>query len=136
MQGPLAALDAYRETQLIAPATHDTASAIAGIPASLISTAYISSGTWSLVGTLTSAPVTTAESFDARYTNLGAATGGLCFHTLVNGMWLIKQCMETWSADGRSWKIENLIQQAADCKAATGVIDVDAEPSVARLQYA
>jgi rhamnulokinase len=128
VQGPLAALDAYRETQLIAPATHDTASAIAGIPVSLISTAYISSGTWSLVGTLTSVPVTTAESFDARYTNLGAATGGLCFHTLVNGMWLIKQCMDSWSDDGRTWKIEDLVQKAADCKTATGVIDVDAEP--------
>lgn len=127
VQGPLASLDAYRETQLIAPATHDTASAIAGIPVNLVSTAYISSGTWSLVGTLTSAPVTTAEAFDARYTNLGAATGGLCFHTLVNGMWLIKQCMDSWSADGRSWKIEDLVQKAADCKSA-GVIDVDAEP--------
>jgi rhamnulokinase len=128
VQGPLASLDAYRETQLIAPATHDTASAIAGIPVSLISTAYISSGTWSLVGTLTSAPVTTTESFDARYTNLGTAAGGLCFHTLVNGMWLIKQCMESWSAEGRSWTIEKLVQEAAVCKTAPGVIDVDAEP--------
>jgi rhamnulokinase len=127
VQGPLASLDAYRETRLIAPATHDTASAIAGIPISLKSTAYISSGTWSLVGTLTSAPVTTAESFDARYTNLGAATGGLCFHTLVNGMWLIKQCMDSWSSDGRSWSIEELVQKAAACNA-PGVIDVDAEP--------
>jgi rhamnulokinase len=128
VRGPLAALEAYRETHLIAPATHDTASAIAGIPVSLTSTAYISSGTWSLVGTLTSAPVTTAESFDARYTNLGAATGGLCFHTLVNGMWLIKQCMDSWSDEGRSWTIEALVQQAAVCKTAPGVIDVDAEP--------
>jgi rhamnulokinase len=128
VQGPLASLDAYRETQLIAPATHDTASAIAGIPVSLKSTAYISSGTWSLVGTLATAPITTAESFEARYTNLGAATGGLCFHTLVNGMWLIKQCMESWSAEGRSWTIEKLVQEAAVCKTAPGVIDVDAEP--------
>ncbi len=127
LQGPLATLEAFRQTQLIAPATHDTASAIAGIPTSLDSTVYICSGTWSLVGTLASAPVTTHEAFDARYTNLGAATGGLCFHTLVNGMWLIKQCMDAWSADGRNWPIEELIQKAAACKA-PGIIDVDAEP--------
>ena len=57
--GPLAALDAFRSTQIIAPATHDTASAIAGIATDLSSAAYISSGTWSLVGTVTQTPVTT-----------------------------------------------------------------------------
>ena len=127
LQGPLAALDAFRETQLIAPACHDTASAIAGISTSLASTLYICSGTWSLVGTLVTAPVTTPEAFDAHYTNLGAATGDLCFHTLVNGMWLLKQCMEAWSAEGRPWQIEDLIAQAA-VSGFPGIIDVDAEP--------
>jgi rhamnulokinase len=109
------------------PACHDTASAIAGIPTGLSSTAYICSGTWSLVGTLTDAPVTTREAFDARYTNLGAATGELCFHTLVNGMWLLKQCMDSWSAEGRVWNIEDLIAQAAS-SGFPGIINVDAEP--------
>jgi len=127
LQGPLAALDAFRNTQLIAPASHDTASAIAGIASSLESTLYICSGTWSLVGTLIDAPVTTPAALDARYTNLGAAGGGLCFHSLVNGMWLLKQCMEAWKAEGRVWEIEDLIVQAA-ASGFPGVIDVDAEP--------
>jgi rhamnulokinase len=127
VQGPLAALDAFRQTRIVAGACHDTAAAIAGIPTSLSSTAYISSGTWSLVGTLTSAPVTTQEAFEARYTNLGAATGGLCFHTLVNGMWLLKKCMDAWSAEGRPWEIEDLIAQAAT-SGFPGTINVDAEP--------
>jgi len=127
LQGPLAALDAFRETQLIAPACHDTASAIAGIPSSLASTLYICSGTWSLVGTLTSAPVTTPESLQAHYTNLGAATGDLCCHNLVNGMWLLKQCMDSWAAEGRPCAIEDLITQAAS-SSFPGTIDVDAEP--------
>jgi rhamnulokinase len=118
---------AFRDTQIVAPATHDTASAIAGIPASLDRTAYLCSGTWSLVGTLVTAPVTTSEALSARYTNLGAATGDFCFHTLVNGMWLVKQCMEAWAAQGRRWTIEDLVQTAAVCQA-HGVIDVDAEP--------
>jgi rhamnulokinase len=127
LQGPLASLDAFRHTQLIAPACHDTASAIAGIPSSLDSTLYICSGTWSLVGTVIGQSVTTDDAFDARYTNLGAAGAGLCFHSLVNGMWLLKQCMDAWSADGRNWNIEDLIAQAA-VSSFPGVIDVDAEP--------
>ncbi len=126
LQGPLAALKAFRHTQLIAPACHDTASAIAGIPSSLDAALYICSGTWSLVGTLIAEPVTSAQAFDARYTNLGAAGGGLCFHSLVNGMWLVKQCMEAWAAEGRPWKIEDLVAQAAQ-SSYPGLIDVDAE---------
>jgi rhamnulokinase len=127
LQGPLASLDAFRHTQLIAPACHDTASAIAGIPSSLHSTLYICSGTWSLVGTLIAEPVTVDEAFDARYTNLGAAGAGLCFHSLVNGMWLLKQCMDAWSKEGRVWNIEDLIGKAA-VSSFPGIIDVDAEP--------
>jgi rhamnulokinase len=127
LHGPLASLDAFRHTQLIAPACHDTASAIAGIPSSLDSTLYICSGTWSLVGTLIAEPVTAHRAFDARYTNIGAAGGGLCFHSLVNSMWLLKQCMDAWSAEGRVWNIEDLIPQAA-VSGFPGIIDVDAEP--------
>jgi rhamnulokinase len=127
LQGPLASLDAFRDTQLIVPACHDTASAIAGIPVSLDTTAYISSGTWSLVGTLTPVPVTTRVAFDSGYTNLGAATGDLLFHSLINSMWVLKQCMDGWAAEGRHWKIEDIVQQAATCNVSTGVLDMDAE---------
>jgi rhamnulokinase len=127
LKGPLAQLDAFRGTQIIAPATHDTASAIAGIPTALSSAAYISSGTWSLVGTVTQVPVTTKHAFDAGYTNIGAAGGGLLFHSLINSMWVLKQCMNAWAAQGRSWKIEDLVQKAAECNSATGVLDMDAE---------
>jgi rhamnulokinase len=128
LQGPLAALDAFRETQLIAPACHDTASAIAGIPSNLDTTAYLCSGTWSLVGTLVQAPIVTPEAMAARYTNQGAASGSFCFHTNVIGMWIVKQCMDAWAAAGRPWEIEALVQAAAACEPPRGMIDVDAEP--------
>ncbi len=124
--GPLAQLDAFRAAQIIAPATHDTASAIAGIPTDLGSAAYISSGTWSLVGTITANPVTTKHAFDAGYTNIGAAAGGLLFHSLINSMWVLKQCMDAWAAQGRPWAIEQLVQKTAACNAG-GVLDMDAE---------
>ncbi len=127
VKGPLAALDAFRETQLIVPACHDTASAIAGIPTNLGSAAYISSGTWSLVGTLTSVPVTTRVAFDSGHTNLGAATGDLMFHSLINSMWVLKQCMDGWAAQGRAWKIEDIVQQAGARSISTGLLDMDAE---------
>ena len=123
---PLAALDAFRATQLIVPACHDTASAIAAIPTSLASAAYISSGTWSLVGTLTGSAVTTREAFDAGYTNLGAASGDFLLHSLVNSMWVLKQCMDGWAAEGRGWKIEELIEKASVCET-SGTLNMDAE---------
>jgi rhamnulokinase len=128
LTGPLAALDAFRGTQLIAPACHDTASAIAGIPACFDSTAYLCSGTWSLVGTLVPTPIVTAEAMAARYTNQGAASGRFCFHTNVIGMWIVKQCMDAWAAAGRPWEIDALVKAAAACNAPLGTIDVDAEP--------
>jgi rhamnulokinase len=127
MQGPLATLDAFKETQLIVPACHDTASAIAGIPRSLSSAAYISSGTWSLVGTLTDVSVTTRAAFDSGYTNLGAATGDLMFHSLINSMWVLKQCIDSWAAQGRPWKIEEIVEQAGEWNVSTGLLDMDAE---------
>ena len=125
--GPLARLQAFRDTTVIAPACHDTASAIAGISCDLASAAYICSGTWSLVGTVVQSAIATPEAMNARYTNQGAASGGFCFHSNVNGMWLVKQCMEAWTADGRAGSIEELVAEASKCTA-PGVIDVDAEP--------
>jgi rhamnulokinase len=125
--GALSDLPPYHHTEIIAPACHDTASAIAGISADLDSTAYICSGTWSLIGTLVSEPIVTPQALAARYTNQGAAAGGFCFHTNVNGMWLLKQCMEQWSAAGRNFTISDLVERAAAC-APTEIINVDAEP--------
>jgi rhamnulokinase len=126
LRGPLTALDAFRETQIIAPATHDTASAIAGIPSEMSTTAYISSGTWSLVGAVTAVPVTTQNALDAGHTNIGAAGGNLLFHSLINSMWVLKQCMDGWAAEGRPWHIEELVKQAGE-RSTSGVLDMDAE---------
>jgi rhamnulokinase len=128
LNGPLAELAAYRDTDLIAPACHDTASAIAGIPSALENTAYIASGTWSLVGTLIPAPVTTIEAMNAGYTNQGSAGGQFCFHTNVNGMWILKQCLESWRKEGRPWDLQELIRQAEKRDDFPGVVPVDASP--------
>jgi len=134
LSGPLADLPAFADTDLIAPACHDTASAIAAIcphpdDCDLLHTAYIISGTWSLVGTLVDRPIVTSEALAANFTNQGAASGQYCFHTNVNGMWILKQCLDHWAADGRhadAIALPTLIAQAAALGAPPALINVDA----------
>ncbi|HEU5352450.1 MAG TPA: FGGY-family carbohydrate kinase [Terracidiphilus sp.] len=127
LRGPLAHLAAFRNAVLIAPACHDTASAIAAIPAPLKSTAYISCGTWSLVGTVVDHPIATPEALAARFTNQGAAGGGSLFHTNVNGLWILKQCMDHWAAQGRPQLLDDLLHAAATQPAPTRLLNVDAD---------
>jgi rhamnulokinase len=125
VSGPLAELPALRDTVLIAPACHDTASAIAGIPATGNDWAYISSGTWSLVGTLLEQPRNGQAAAEENFTNLGAVGDRICFHKNVNGMWLIRQCMEKWAADGRAWTVQELVTEAEKIPKPHGLLDVD-----------
>jgi rhamnulokinase len=125
LRGPLTELPALANTRLIAPACHDTASAIAAIPYSGEDWAYISSGTWSLVGTLLKAPINTAEARAENFTNLGGADDTICFHKNVNGMWLLRQCMEQWAESGWSQSLPELIVAAAEVASPKYVLDVD-----------
>ena len=124
-KGPLAELPALRDTMLIAPACHDTASAIAGIHAHGDDWAYISSGTWSLVGTLLDQPCAGPESARLNFTNEGGVGGTICFLRNVNGLWLQDQCMEAWKSDGEHRTVEELIEAAATLPSPQALIDVD-----------
>ncbi len=125
LQGPLAELDAFRDTLLIAPACHDTASAIAGIHAQGDDWAYISSGTWSLVGTLLDRPCAGLESARLNFTNEGGVGGKINFLRNVNGLWLQDQCIETWKSDGELRTAEQLIATAAALPSPQALLDVD-----------
>ena len=117
-------LPAFANTQLIAPACHDTASAIAGIPERPGNWAYISSGTWSLVGAPLAQSLRTHEAFTRGFTNLGAADGGILFHRGIPGMWLLRQCMNTWDQQ-RGWKFADLIAEAQRLPAPDKLLDLD-----------
>ncbi|MDE3105696.1 MAG: carbohydrate kinase [Acidobacteriota bacterium] len=125
LTGPLAALPALQDTCLVAPACHDTASAIAGIPAVGNDWAYISSGTWSLVGTLVEQPRNNEGAAEENFTNLGAVGDRICFHKNVNGMWLIRQCMDAWEAAGKTWNVAELVAAAERAERPQGLLDVD-----------
>jgi rhamnulokinase len=125
LQGPLAKLPALRDTLLIAPACHDTASAIAGIPARGDNWAYISSGTWSLVGTLLEKPCAGEQAARLNFTNEGAVDGRFCFLRNVNGLWLVNQCMEFWQSAGERHSLESLIDAAGKLPMFTTLLDID-----------
>ena len=129
LKGPLARLAAFNNTRLIAPACHDTASAIAAIPDDGADWAYISSGTWSLVGTLLDRPVTSPEAAEANFTNLAGAAGKTLFHKNVNGLWLLRQSIEAWSEQGFQISLPELVDQASAVAAPGYVLDVD-DPSL------
>jgi rhamnulokinase len=125
LSGPLAELPAFADTTLIAPACHDTASAIAGIPATGNDWAYISSGTWSLVGTLIEQPRNNAAAQADNFTNLGAVGDRICFHKNVNGMWLIRQCIDEWALKGRAWPVAELVAASEQVPCPEGLLEVD-----------
>ncbi len=122
---PLNQLPAFGDTRLIAPACHDTASAIAGIADAGDDWAYISSGTWSLVGAVVDAPMNSKKACEANFTNLTAAGGKTLFHKNVNGLWILKQCMDAWAAEGAELAVTKLVEAAELIPAAGYVLDVD-----------
>lgn len=125
LRGPLAELPAFRKTRLIAPACHDTASAIAAIAHEGDDWAYLSSGTWSLLGTLRNEPLNSEAAYRDNFTNLGAAGGGICFHKSVNGMWLIQQCLDQWAHEGHEHQLPVLVGEAEKIEAPGALLDVD-----------
>ena len=91
------------QVPVIAVAGHDTASAIAAVPAADEKFAYLSSGTWSLMGIETPAPVINAESTRLNFTNEGGIDGTTRFLKNITGMWLLEQSRKVWAAEGRTY---------------------------------
>ncbi|MBS1801012.1 MAG: carbohydrate kinase [Acidobacteria bacterium] len=116
-------IERLRGVRLIAPCCHDTASAVAGIPAAGMNWAYISSGTWSLIGTVLEAPCNSPEAAEANFTNLGAAGGRILFHKGISGMWLLQQSMRAWDLTDVALLVSQA--QAQPAPPTAELIDVD-----------
>jgi rhamnulokinase len=132
ISGALAELPAFRETKLVAPACHDTASAVAGIPALGDDWGYISCGTWSLVGTPVEHARNDIRTRERKFTNIGLDSERFLFQKNMNGMWLLKQCMDTWAAQGSPWEIGPLCQAARAAVVPDALLDVD-DPDLHRV---
>ncbi len=125
LKGGLAELEEFRSTQLIAPATHDTGSAVAGIPYSGDDSAFISSGTWSLVGTVLDRPCLSEAAFRQNVSNEGGLEGTARFLKNVNGMWLIEESIRHWHALGKDWSVTELIEACRSLPAPEALLDVE-----------
>ena len=101
-------------TQVIAPACHDTGSAVAGIPFPHDGLAFISSGTWSLVGTVLTEPVVTAQGLARNFTNEGGVAGSIRFLQNVIGLWLLQECLREWNGRGLRLAAGELAAQCAE----------------------
>jgi rhamnulokinase len=108
---------------VVAVGSHDTASAVAGVPAHGGDFAYISCGTWSLVGMELPGPVLTEASLAANFTNETGIDGTIRYLRNLAGLWLLQESLRTWSARGLPADLEVLLAGAAQAPAFAAVID-------------
>jgi rhamnulokinase len=112
-------------TPVVAVGSHDTASAVAAVPAADDRFAYISSGTWSLVGVELARPVLTEASRLANFTNEGGIDGTTRYLHNVMGLWLLNESLRTWERAGSPADLERLLVAAGDVLDGGPVIDPD-----------
>ena len=124
LERSLAAQPGLQGTRVVVPATHDTASAVAGTPLEP-GWAYVSSGTWSLVGVERTEPLTGAAAARANLTNEGGAFGTVRLLKNVMGLWILEQCRKEWAAAGRELSAPDLAAGAASIDAPIVLVDPD-----------
>src|SRR5262245_25657036 len=110
---------------VIASATHDTGSAVAAVPAQGTSWAYISSGTWSLMGAELPAPLINEKVMRYNFTNEGGVGGTIRFLKNIMGLWLVQECRRAWEHAGRSYTYDGLMRLAEAAPPFASLIDPD-----------
>jgi rhamnulokinase len=110
---------------VVAVAGHDTASAVLAVPAENPNFAYLSSGTWSLMGVETETPVLTEASFEKNFTNEGGVEGTTRFLKNITGMWLLEQCRKEWGKEGRTYTYAEIMDMAVRNEGVKAYINPD-----------
>lgn len=113
------------EVPVVAIAGHDTASAVAAIPARNKNFAYLSSGTWSLMGIETEAPVVNEMTLRENITNEGGVFGTIRLLKNITGMWIVEQCLKSWKKQGVSYSYPEMVKLAEEAPAFRSMIDPD-----------
>ena len=114
------------ELPIIAPATHDTGSAVAAVPADpKRGWAFLSSGTWSLMGMEVHAPMISEQSLAYNFTNEGGVGGTYRFLKNIMGLWLVQECRRTWQRAGQEYSYAQLADLAGSAKPFTTLLNPD-----------
>jgi rhamnulokinase len=111
---------------VVAPGCHDTASAVAAVPAESTNYAYLSSGTWSLMGAEISTPIINATSRDYNFTNEGGVCDTIRLLKNITGLWLIQECRRTWAGEGEPLSYDEITRLAEAAPPFVAMIDPDA----------
>ncbi len=118
---------AHRGTRVVAPACHDTGSAVAAVAAGS-RTAFLSSGTWSLLGTEVREPILSERARAMNFTNEGGVCGTTRLLKNIAGLWLLQSCRRGWAAAGHDYSYAELTTAAADDRHAfRSLIDPDCQ---------
>lgn len=110
---------------VIAVAGHDTSSAVAAVPAENENFAYLSSGTWSLMGIEVKDPIINEESFKMNFTNEGGVEGTTRFLKNITGMWLLEQSRKEWELQGREYSYPEIVALSNSVEGFNSLIDPD-----------
>ena len=115
-----------KDVLVVAPGCHDTACAVAAVPAQSNCYAYLSSGTWSIVGAEVSEPVITTKSLTYNFTNEGGVCDTIRLLSNMTGLWLIQECQRTWAAEGETLSYDEITHLARAAPPFAALVDTDA----------
>jgi len=119
------------QVQVVLPASHDTGSAVAAVPLSSARSAYLSSGTWSLLGVEVKQPIINEASLRYNFTNEGGAFGTYRLLKNVMGLWLVQECRRVWARAGHTFTYEQLTNLASQAEPLRSFVDPDDESFLA-----
>lgn len=105
--------------------SHDTASAVAAVPASGADWCYISSGTWSLMGVEVDEPVINDAALQANFTNEVGVENKIRLLKNIPGLWVLQECRRAWELEGKTFTYGELMQEAANAKSCETILDLD-----------
>jgi len=114
-----------KSAQVIASCTHDTAAAVAAVPGEGDDWAFLSSGTWSLLGVELPEPTINAASLECNFTNEAGFGGTTMFRKNIVGLWIVQECRRAWSAEGKDYDYETLTSMAGNAPPLTSLIRPD-----------
>ena len=119
------------DATVIAPGCHDTASAVAAVPAEGSKHAYISSGTWSLMGAEIKKPIINDEALACNFTNEGGVCGTYRFLKNIMGLWLVQECRRQWAKEGDELDYGQITKLAEEAEPFRSIVEPDYEEFMA-----
>jgi len=118
-------LSASKSALVVLPACHDTGSAVVAVPAKNEDFAWLSSGTWSIMGAEVREPCLTEKALEYNFTNEGGVFGTWRLSKNIMGLWLVQECRREWMRQGEEMSFDAMTQAAAESEAFLSVIDPD-----------